>query len=280
MWRASWGSSYPLSQQGTSWGVVLFLTSYHLLSGYASARVRAKSSQAVKKLLALQPLTARVIREEGEEELPVEEVRAGDLVRVLPGEKIPVDGIVTGGISSVDQSLVTGESIPIDKGEGDEVTGGSVNQTGSLKVRVTRVGQESFLQRVARYVEEARVLKPGLIQLVDRILKIYVLAVISISMVSFLAWSLGSWVLVGKADSIRAIYAALSVLVMGYPCALGMATPLAMIRGGARGCLVYRAHRLETYAEKHRGGRPHHDRHPGRAQGDSLNSMALLLAIV
>lgn len=212
--------------------VAVFITTYHILSGYVSLRVRTKSSQAVRRLLELQPPTARVIRDGKEVVVNIEEVVKGDLVRIRPGEKIPVDGIVVDGYSTVDQSLVTGESVPVEKEVKDEVIGGSVNLTGSLKVEVTRIGEESFLQQVARYIEEARAMKPGILQLVDVVLKYYVPGVLIASATGFLIWSAGLWIFAGQPDIPRAIFAALAVLVMGYPCALGMATPLALIRGG------------------------------------------------
>jgi len=213
----------------------IYLTAFHLLSGYLSGLVRTKSSQAVRKLLSLQPLTASVVKDGDETEIPVAELRVGDRVRVRPGERIPVDGKIMEGISSIDQSLVTGESIPVDKEPGDSVIGGSVNQLGSLLIEVTRVGEETFLQRVARYVEEAKALKPGIIILADRVLGIYVPAVIIIAIASFLFWYFGMALLGGKSSLLIAVYASLSVLIIGYPCALGMATPLALIRGSGLG---------------------------------------------
>ncbi len=231
-------------------GVAVFITTYHLLSGYVSLLVRTRSSQAVRKLLALVPPTARVIRNGREEEVPIEDVQPGDVVRVRPGESIPVDGEVTEGASAVDESLVTGESIPEEKVTGDEVIGGSVNQTGTLVVRVTRVGEESFLQQVARQVEEARALKPGILVLVDRVLQVYVLAVLAFASAAVLISTVGVWLVTGSPDWTRAVFAALAVLVMGYPCALGMATPLAMIRGGGmaaeRGILMRSAEAFQV----------------------------------
>ncbi len=214
--------------------VAVFITAYHLLSGYVSLLVRTRSSQAVRKLLALVPPAARVVRDGREEDVPIEQVRIDDLVRVRPGESIPVDGEVIEGASGVDQSLVTGESIPEAKGPGDTVIGGSINQTGTLLVRVTRVGEESFLAQVARQVEEARALKPGILALVDRVLQIYVPLVLLFASAAILSWTIGAWAVTGTPDWPRAVLATLAVLVMGYPCALGMATPLAMIRGGGR----------------------------------------------
>lgn len=218
-------------------GVAVFVTAYHILSQYTSLLVRTRSSQAVRKLLSLQPTTARVIRDGKEEEVPVEEVRSGDLVRVRPGGQIPVDGEVVEGSSAVNESLVTGEPLPKDKTKGDEVIGGSVNQTGTLMVRVTRVGEESFLQQVARHIQEARALKPSIIQLVEQILKYFVPGVLAFAGAAILIWTFGAWAVTGKPDIIRATLASLAVLVMGYPCALGMATPLAIIRGGGEAAL-------------------------------------------
>lgn len=213
-------------------GVATFVTTYHILSEYTSLLVRVRASRAVEKLLSLQPDTARVVRNGRVVLLPVDEVRVGDRVRVRPGEAIPVDGRVLEGRSGVNESLVTGEAIPVEKRPGDEVVGGSINQTGSLLIEVTRVGEESFLRRVARYIEEARAMKPGILQLVDVVLKYYVPGVLGMALLGFAVWTLGAWVVTGQPDVPRAIFATLAVFVMGYPCALGMATPLAMIRGG------------------------------------------------
>ncbi len=222
--------------------VATFVTTYHLLSGYASTLVRVRSSEAVWKLLSLRPPTARVVRNGVEEVVPLEEVGVGDRIRVRPGEAIPLDGVVVEGSSYVDESLVTGEPLPVEKGAGSEVIGGSINGPGSLLVDVRRVGEESFLERVVHAVEEARARKPGLLLLVDRVLAWYVPAVVGFALLGFLFWTLGAWLLVGSPNVGRAILAMLAVFVMGYPCALGMSSPLAMIRGGSeaasRGILI------------------------------------------
>jgi len=213
-------------------GVVVFLTAYHLLSGVVSLYVRTKASASVRRLLEMQPPTSRVVRDGTEEEIDIDGVAIGDLVRVRPGERIPIDGIVAEGIGAVDQSIVTGEPIPEDKREGDEVIGGSINQTGTLLVAVTRVGEDSFLRQIARHVEEAKALKPGIIVLVDRVLRYYVPVVLVVALLAFLFWGLAPLAWGGQPLWVTAIFAAVTVLVMGYPCALGMATPLALIRGG------------------------------------------------
>jgi Cu+-exporting ATPase len=234
-------------------GVTVFVTGYHILSGYVSLVVRTRASQAIGKLLALVPPTARVVRNGVEALVPIAEVARGDLVRVRPGESIPVDGVVTDGCSSVDESLVTGEALPVEKSAADAVIGGSINQYGTLLVRTTKVGDESFLSQVARQVEEARALKPGILILVDRILLIYVPAVLAFAAAGLFLWIVGAWAIAGTPDWTRAAFAALAVLVMGYPCALGMATPLAMIRGGGlaaeRGILIRSAEAFQAMRE-------------------------------
>ncbi len=237
------GLVYPQFPAAEFFGVSVFVTTYHILSGWASNKVRARASEAVRKLMDLQPETARRVDKEGnEQEVEVSELQKGDRVRIRPGEKIPVDGEIIEGRSGVDESIVTGESIPVEKDKGDEVVGGSVNQTGMLLVKVTAIGDESFLQQVARHIEEARAMKPGIIQLVDKVLKYYVPGVIAFAGLALGIWSLGAWLVTGEVNLVRAIFAMLAVFVMGYPCALGMATPLAMIRGGGmaadRGILI------------------------------------------
>jgi Cu+-exporting ATPase len=211
--------------------VSVMVTTYHVFSEWLSLIVKTRSSQAVKRLLALQPDTARVVREGQEVELPLERVAVGDLVRVRPGERVPVDGQVVSGHSAVDQSLVTGEPIAVEKSVGDAVIGGSINGTGTLLVQVTAVGAGSFLDQVIRSVEEARALKPGLMHLVDRVLRVYTPAVLLIAALAAAGWLAGTWVFGGAPDVERAVFAGLSVLVMGYPCAVGISAPLAIVRG-------------------------------------------------
>lgn len=213
----------------------IYLTAFHLLSGYLSGLVRTRSSQAVRKLLSLQPLTASKIVNGKEIEVSIEEIKIGDMVRVRPGDRIPVDGRIVEGMTSVDQALVTGEPLPVDKKIGDDVIGGSINQTGSIVVEVTKVGEESFLRMVARYVEEAKALKPGIILFSDKVLSVYVPSVIIISISSFIFWYVGMMLLEKTPSLLIATYAALSVLIIGYPCAIGMAMPLALIRGSGLG---------------------------------------------
>ena len=214
--------------------VSVFITTYHILSEYTSLVVRTRASQAVQSLLDLQPDTTRRVTDDGVEEVPVDELEVGDRVRVKPGENIPIDGEVVEGESTVDESVATGESIPEEKAESDEVIGGSVNETGTLLVEVTATGEDAFLNQVASEIEEARAMKPGIIQLADRLLRHFVPAVLTIAALSFAFWVVAppAW---GADPTVqRGAFAALAVLVLGYPCALGMATPLALIRGGGK----------------------------------------------
>ncbi len=213
--------------------VATFITTYHLLSGWTSLLVRTRASEAVSKLLDLQPATARLLMNDGvEKEVPIGNILPGDRVQIRPGEAIPVDGRVVSGSSAVNESLVTGEPIPIEKDQGDEVIGGSLNQNGSLVIEVTKVGEEAFLVQIARHIEEARAMKPNILVIVDRVLQWYVPGVLAFGGLAIFVWTIGAYLITGQTDVPRAVFAALAVLVIGYPCALGMASPLAMIRGG------------------------------------------------
>jgi P-type Cu+ transporter len=211
--------------------VSVMVTTYHVFSEWLSLIVKTRSSQAVKRLLDLQPDSARVVRGAQELELPIEQVAIGDLVRVRPGERVAVDGTVVGGHSPVNQSLVTGEPIPVEKSEGDSVIGGSINGTGTLLIKVTAVGEGSFLNKVIHEVEDARALKPGILHLVDRVLRIYTPTVLIIAALAVAGWLIGTWLLTSQVDLERAVFAGLSVLVMGYPCAVGISAPLSIVRG-------------------------------------------------
>lgn len=214
--------------------VSVMVGTYHIFSEWLSLIVKTRSSQAVKRLLDLQPETARVVRGSQEVEVPIEEISVGDLVRVRPGERIPADGSVVSGRSGVDQSLVTGEAIPAEKSEGDQVIGGSINGTGTLLVKVTAVGEGSFLHQVIHHIEDARALKPGILHLVDRVLRVYTPAVLLIAALAVIGWVVGSWLGTGHVDVERAVFAGLSVLVMGYPCAVGISAPLSIVRGAGQ----------------------------------------------
>ncbi|UYG06143.1 heavy metal translocating P-type ATPase [Halomonas sp. M4R1S46] len=212
--------------------VSVMVLSYHLFSEWLSLIVKTRSSQSVRRLLDLQPETAHIIGEGGgERDLPVAQVETGMWVRIRPGERIPVDGEVIDGDSAVDQSLVTGEPLPIEKTAGDSVVGGTINGNGTLVVRVTATGEASFLHQVVRSLEDARALKPGLLHLVDRVLRIYTPAVLIVSALAFGFWMSAPLLWGAAPDLERAVFAALTVLVMGYPCAVGISAPLSIVRG-------------------------------------------------
>jgi len=236
--------------------VAVMVCNYHIFSEWLSLIVKTRSSQAVRRLLELQPDTARVVRNGAESQVRIEEVSVGDAVRIRPGERIPVDGIVTEGQSAVDQSLVTGEPVPIERAAGDVVIGGSMNGLGTLLILVSATGSESFLHRIAREVEDARALKPGMLHLVDRVLKVYAPAVLTLSALAVIGWIVGPMLFGVPPDYERAVFAGLTVLVMGYPCALGVSAPLSIVRGAGeaaeRGILMrtgeaFQGYRLATH---------------------------------
>jgi heavy metal translocating P-type ATPase len=211
--------------------VAVMVISYHIFSEWLSLIVKTRSSQAVKKLLDLEPDVAYVVKNGKEEVVPLERVRVGDLVRIRPGSRMPIDGVVESGDSDVDESLVTGEPALVQKRPGDRTVSGSLNGHGTLLVRANVVGEESFLRQVIRSVEDARALKPGLLHLVDRVLQAYTPFVLIVAAGSMLFWLVGPLVMGGSPDLQRAMFAGLSVLVMGYPCAVGISAPLSIVRG-------------------------------------------------
>ena len=223
---------HPLGYPTTAFfSVAVMVLAYHIFSEWLSLIVKTRSSQAVKKLLDLEPDVAFVVKDGKEEVVPLEKVRVGDLVRIRPGQRVPVDGEVESGESDVDESLVTGEPLPVEKRLGDRTLSGSLNGHGTLLVRVTVVGEESFLRQVIRSVEDARALKPGLLHLVDRVLQIYTPFVLLTAAGATAFWLLAPLLVGSSPDLQRAMFAGLSVLVMGYPCAVGISAPLSIVRG-------------------------------------------------
>ncbi|MDQ3529838.1 MAG: heavy metal translocating P-type ATPase [Actinomycetota bacterium] len=223
--------AFPGFPTAAFFAVAVLIVNYHIFSEWLSLLVKTRSSQAVKKLLDLQPDLARLVHDGTETEVPIEQIRLGDLVRIRPGERVPVDGRVAEGYSTLDMALVTGEPVPQEKSSGDTVVSGSLNGAGTLLIETTAAASESFLAQVVRHVEDARALKPGILHLVDKILRVYTPTVLTISALALIGWLLGSVAVTGTPDVQRAVFAALSVLVMGYPCALGIAAPLAIVRG-------------------------------------------------
>ncbi len=214
-----------------------------LLGKWLEARAKRQTADAIRALNALRPATARVLREGLEVELPVDEVQVGDLVAVRPGERMPVDGEVTAGRSHVDESMITGESLPVAKTVGDHVTGGAINAEGALTVRTLAVGTETTLARIIRMVESAQAAKAPIQRLVDRVSAVFVPVVLGIALLTFLGWVLhdGQWE--------TALIHAVAVLVIACPCALGLATPTAIMAGtgvaAQAGILIKDAEALE-----------------------------------
>jgi Cu+-exporting ATPase len=201
-----------------------------LVGRLLETRTKEKASSAVRKLLDLQPRMARVIKDGKEEEVPVEQVQEGDLFVVRPGERIPTDGKVAGGESSVDESAVTGESIPVDKSAGSEVIGATINKSGLLKVRATKVGQDTVLSQIIALVEEARTGKAPMQKMADQVAKYFVPAVVIVAVSSAL-----SWYFIGGIGLTFSLLAFVSVIIIACPCALGIATPAALMMGAGKG---------------------------------------------
>jgi Cu+-exporting ATPase len=196
---------------------------------YLEARARSSAGEAIKRLAGLSARSAHVIYEDIEVEVPVSGVRVGDVLRVRPGEKIPVDGVVLAGTASVNQSMITGESIPVARGPGDEVIGATVNTDGLLTLRATRVGKDTALARIIRLVEQAQGSKAPAQRLADQISQYFVPAVLIIALATYIGW-----ILTGHSGT-DAMVAAVAVLVIACPCALGLATPTAIMVGAGRG---------------------------------------------
>jgi Cu+-exporting ATPase len=220
-----------------------------LFGRFLEARAKGRTSEAIRKLMRLQVKTARVIRQDEPVEIPISQVMPGDLVQVRPGERIPVDGVVTEGTSFVDESMISGEPVPVEKEPDAEVVGGTVNGTGAFLMRATRVGSDTLLAQIIRMVQEAQAGKPPIQRLADRIAGIFVPVVIGIAVITF-----AIWLLVGPSPTLNyAFVAAVSVLVIACPCAMGLATPTAIMvgtgRGAEMGVLFRRGEALETLAK-------------------------------
>lgn len=215
-----------------------------MLGKFMEARSKGKTSEAIKKLMELAPDTAILLREDKEIEVRVEEVVPGDILLVKPGSKVPLDGIVEEGSSSVDESMLTGESIPVEKGKGDEVIGGSMNFNGALKVQVSHVGEETTLSRIIQMMEDAQGKKAPISKLADTVAGYFVSAVMAIAVIAAVAWALAGH----DIQFVLTIF--VSVLVIACPCALGLATPTAIMvgtgLGAGHGILIKSGEALET----------------------------------
>ena len=221
------------------------ITTLVLLGQVLELRARAATGEAIRALLGLAPKTARRVVDGREEDVPLSDVRVGDLLRVRPGEKVPVDGVVVEGRSSVDESMITGEPVPVEKTEGEKVTGATVNGTGSLLMRAERVGKDTMLSQIVRMVAAAQRSRAPIQKLADQVSGWFVPSVVAVSLIAFAAWSL-----FGPAPPLgHAIVNAIAVLIIACPCALGLATPMSIMvgtgRGASAGVLVKNAEALE-----------------------------------
>lgn len=231
-------------------GVGAMIMAIHLTGRYIEARARGRSSAAISRLLSLEARAARLERDGAEVEVPIREVGIGDVMIIRPGEKIPTDGVVVEGRSAVDESIATGESIPVDRGPGDQVIGATVNGQGVLRVRATGVGEDTFLAGVVRMVQQAQGSKVPIQEFADRVTAVFVPVVLALAAATLLAWLVTPgplravagwagqflpWVQPSLAPVSLAVYAALAVLVIACPCALGLATPTALMVGTGLG---------------------------------------------
>lgn len=197
--------------------IATFITTYHLLGAFLSTATRTQSDEALMGLMLLQPDTAHLVQGREVKDVDVTSIKVGDIVEVRAGEKMPLDGFVVSGNSAVDQSIVTGESIPVEKFPGNEVIGGSLNVNSVLRVRIIHTSEDSFVGMVVRTVKEARATKPGIIQLIDTILKYFVPLVLGSASLAFLVWLLVPYLRTGHIMIEAAIYYAVSALILGYP---------------------------------------------------------------
>ncbi len=249
-------------------GVAAMILAFHLLGRYIEVRARGRAGQAIRELLELGAKTARILRDDREVEVPIRDLQKGDIAMVRPGEKIPADGVVVEGRGLIDESMVTGESIPVLRQVDDEVVGATINQDGGLKIRITRVGQESFLAQVVKMVREAQASRVPIQVFADRVTSFFVPAVIGLSLLTFVVWlafptypqAVAAWAgrflpwvnpELGRLS--LALFAAVAVMVIACPCALGLATPTALMVGsgmGARhGILIRSGEAIELMRE-------------------------------
>jgi P-type Cu+ transporter len=221
------------------------ITTLVLLGQLIETRARGRTGRAIKALLGLAAKTAHRVREGQEEDIPVDAIQKGDLLRVRPGEKVPVDGVIVEGQSNIDESMITGEPMPVTKGPGDKVVGATVNQTGSFLMRAERIGSETLLAQIVQMVAEAQRSRAPIQKLADTVSGYFVPAVISIAVITFIIWSI-----IGPAPAMAyALVNAVSVLIIACPCALGLATPMSIMVGVGRaaqaGVLVKNAQAIE-----------------------------------
>ena len=265
------GPLYLAGVLGTSFAAIgAMIMAFHLTGRHLEAKARGRASSAIRGLLELGARSARVQRDGQEMEIPIDQLRVGDVLIVRPGEKIPTDGVVIDGHSAIDESMVTGEPMPVEKQSGDEVIGATVNQRGSLRVRATKVGADTFLAQVARLVREAQGSKTQIQQTADRVTGWFVPAIVVVALATLISWlaapeamsSAAAWARpvlwwIPSADETgrwgAGLFAAIAVLVIACPCALGLATPTALLvaggLGASRGLVIRSAAALELLAK-------------------------------
>jgi len=249
-------------------GVSAMIMAFHLTGRFFEAKAKGKASQAIRRLLKLEAKSARILVNGEEREVPIQEVKVGDLMVVRPGEKIPTDGVVVEGESAVDESMATGESMPVQKKSGDEVIGGTVNQEGLLKVKATRIGKDTFLAQVIKMVEECQGTKVPIQEFADKVTRYFVPTVLLIALSTFILWvtipeamtsitrlaePILPWVNLNQPPVMLAISATVATLVIACPCALGLATPTALMvgtgMGAERGILIRKGEAIQTVKE-------------------------------
>jgi P-type Cu+ transporter len=239
-----WPHVFP-AHSVTYYDVSAVVITLVVLGRWLEARARGRTSEAIRRLVSLAPRTARVVRAGAEVDVPTAEVRVGDFVRIRPGERIPVDGVVTEGASTIDESMLTGESLPVEKISESKVYAGTVNRTGSFIFRAAKVGRETALARIVALVAEAQGSRAPIQRLADRVAAIFVPIVLGIAGLTFLAW----WLFGPEPAGLFALTNAVAVLVIACPCAMGLATPTAIMvatgRGAERGILIRSAAALE-----------------------------------
>ncbi len=251
-------------------GVAAMIMSFHLTGRYVEAKAKGRASQAIKRLLMLEAKSARILVKGKEKEVPIEEVKVGDVMVVRPGEKIPTDGVVIEGESSVDESMATGESMPVRKKKGSEAIGATVNQEGLLKIKATKVGKDTFLSQVIKMVEECQGTKVPIQEFADKVTSYFVPAVLLIATTTFILWmvvpgfigvianwaqSFLPWVDPTLGVFTLAIFATVAVLVIACPCALGLATPTALMVGSGlgaeNGIIIRKGEAIQTLKDVH-----------------------------
>jgi len=235
---------FILSREFLFYDTAIILASFLTIGRYLEVRAKGKTSEAIKKLMGLQPKTAAVVRDNREIEIPIEDVQVEDIVVVKPGEKIAVDGEVVDGESYVDESMITGEPIPVLRRKGDAVVGGTLNKNSVIKFRATKIGSDTVLSQIIKLVEDAQGSKPPVQRIADKAVSYFIPTILTIAILSFVAW----YVMLGN-TLLFALTAMISVLVIACPCALGLATPTAVTvgigRGAELGVLIKKGEALE-----------------------------------